>query len=174
LRGSSEAGAAHPALPAVVLLLCFAFFMAAIAPLDFTSIFHKFFPVAVQKVPHKDAVVWADSTAGVYYCANSILFGKTKGEYMTQVNALGNGYQPALGTYCKGPRWSLPPEPRPQAAPPAPTPAVTNQVTPSAGPTPPPSGSPAAASTFENPNYKPQSRNTPPVGSVPTGPYIPH
>lgn len=176
LRGSPEAGATHPALPAVVLLLCFAFFMAAIAPLDFTAIFHKFFPSAVQKVPHKDAVVWVDSTSGVYYCANSIMFAKTKGEYMSQVNALGSGYQPALGTYCKGPKWTPSPVRRPQATPPAPAPAVTKHVAPSASPASPQSGSasPAAPSTFENPNYKPQNKNTPPVGGVAAGSYIPH
>lgn len=176
LRKSAEAGATHPALPAVVLLLCFAFFMAAIAPLDFTSVFHIFFPASAQKVPHQNAVVWVDSTAGVYYCANSIMFGKTKGQYMSQVDALGRGYQPALGTYCTGPKWSVPPDRATQAARSTPAPAVTKHVTPSAAPASPPSGSgsPATPSTFENPNYKPQNKNTPPVGGVATSPYIPH
>ncbi len=103
----SETGAVHPAIPAVILLVSFAVFMAALAPLDFSSIFHKFFPTQIQKVPHQDAAVWVDKTAGVYYCADSIMFGKTQGGYMKQVEALDRGYQPALGTYCTGPAWPL-------------------------------------------------------------------
>lgn len=156
----SEAGAAHPALPAVVLLVCFAFFMAAIAPLDFTAIFHKFFPAQAQKVPHKDATVWVDDSAGVYYCADSIMFGKSRGEYMQQVNALERGYQPALGKYCKGPAWRVPSRPR-SASTPSPAPAVSPASNSSS---PAPAGQP---NTFENPNYKPQKAGTPPVGDLP-------
>jgi hypothetical protein len=143
---SSEAGATHPALPAVVLLVCFAVFMAAIAPLNFTSIFHKFFPAPMEQVPHQNAAVWVDKNSGVYYCAGSIMFGKSQGEYMKQVEALDHGYQPALGTYCAGPAWSLPSH-------------HSATKSPSATPAAPPN-------TFENPNFKPQSRKTPPVGNV--------
>lgn len=107
IQGSSETGAAHPALPAVVLLVFFAVFMAAIAPLNFSSILRKLFPSPLQTVPHQNAAVWVDNNAGVYYCADSIMFGKSKGEYMKQVDALDRGYQPALGTYCSGPAWHL-------------------------------------------------------------------
>ncbi len=153
-----EAGAAHPALPAVVLLVCFAFFMAAIAPLDFTAIYHKFFPVAVQQVPHQNATVWVDNSAGVYYCASSIMFGKSKGAYMSQVDALQRGYQPALGKYCSGP--TLPGVTRSQ-------PERTHSTAPSPAPA---NSSPAPGAqpdTFENPNYKPQHRQTPPMGNLP-------
>jgi hypothetical protein len=101
-----ELGAAHPALPAVVLLVFFAVFMAAIAPLDFTSILRKIFPIPSQTVPHQDSAVWVDANAGVYYCEGSIMFGKSRGRYMRQVDALQQGYQPALGTYCSGPAWN--------------------------------------------------------------------
>jgi hypothetical protein len=105
---SSEAGAAHPALPAVILLVSFAVFMAAIAPLNFSGVLARIFPASVKRSTFPEAVVWIDHSAGVYYCADSIMFGKAKGEYMEQVAALDRGYQPALGTYCKGPKWPLP------------------------------------------------------------------
>ncbi|HVB98070.1 MAG TPA: hypothetical protein VNJ12_01900 [Candidatus Dormibacteraeota bacterium] len=120
-------GATHPALPAVVLLVFFAVFMAAIAPLDFSSIIRKLFPTPAQTVPHQSAAVWVDNNAGVYYCADSIMFGKSKGEYMKQVDALDRGYQPALGTYCTGPDWGLRSQqvPSPAASAPAPTAKTT-------------------------------------------------
>ena len=121
-----ESGATHPALPAVILLIFFAVFMAAIAPLDFSSILQRFFPSPSQTVPHQNAAVWVDNNAGVYYCASSIMFGKTRGEYMRQVDALEHGYQPALGTYCSGPAWHVPVkavQPSPVSAP---KPAVTS------------------------------------------------
>lgn len=120
-----ESGATHPALPAVVLLVSFAVFMAAIAPLDFSSFFRRFMSTPVQKVPHQNATVWVDKSAGVYYCANSIMFGKTVGESMTQVGALDQGYQPALGTYCAGPDW-------PKAQRPSPSPTPDRSAPPSA------------------------------------------
>ena len=164
---TSEVGATHPALPAVILLVSFAVFMAAIVPLDFSTLFHKMFPPTVQRVPHKDAAVWVDSTAGVYYCANSILFGKTQGAYMKQVDALDRGYQPALGTYCAGPAWSLRDE---RVEPGKPTAAqVPAPVT-----VPPPATTPAAPpSAFENPNYKPQTQGLPDAGAGSTLPF-PH
>ncbi|MDE3137537.1 MAG: hypothetical protein KGL59_13250 [Acidobacteriota bacterium] len=158
---SSETGAVHPAVPAVILLVSFAMFMAAIAPLDFTTIFHRFFPTQVQQVPHQDAAVWADKTAGVYYCADSILFGKTQGAYMKQVEALDRGYQPALGTYCSGPAWPLHGQFNKLTAPtPAPTPK-------------PPSAQPASPSPFENPNYKPQAQKNPNPGGGSAQQFIP-
>jgi hypothetical protein len=160
-RSRSETGAVHPAVPAVILLVSFAVFMAAVAPLDFTSIFRKFFPVQIQQVPHKDAAVWVDKTAGVYYCADSIMFGKTQGAYMKQVEALDRGYQPALGTYCTGPAWSLHGEFNKLAAPP------------SAPATKPDAAQPAAPSTFENPNYKPEGRNIPNPGAGSSQQFIP-
>jgi hypothetical protein len=157
----AEAGAVHPAVPAVLLLVSFAVFMAAIAPLDFTSIFHKFFPTQIQKVPHQDAAVWVDKNSGVYYCADSILFGKTQGAYMKQVEALDRGYQPALGTYCSGPAWPLHGE--------------FNKLTQQAAPAPkPPSAQSTAPSTFENPNYKPQGQNNPNPGAGSSQQFIPH
>lgn len=110
-RASSEAGATHPALPAVVLLVSFAVFMAAIAPLNFSAMWNKLFPSTVKKATYPDSVVWVDYSAGVYYCADSMMFGKSKGEYLQQNDALDRGYQPALGTFCQGPKWTLPSQP---------------------------------------------------------------
>ena len=158
----SETGAIHPAVPAVILLVSFAVFMAAVAPLDFSSIFRKFFPTQIQKVPHQEAAVWVDKTAGVYYCADSIMFGKTQGAYMKQVEALDRGYQPALGTYCTGPAWPLHGEFNKLTAPPAapaPKPAAAQSV---------------PSSTFENPNYKPQGRNLPNPAARSSQQFIPH
>lgn len=145
----SETGATHPALPAVILLVSFAVFMAAVAPLDFGSIFHRFFPTAIQNVPHQNAAVWVDKTAGVYYCANSMMFGKTQGAYMKQVEALDRGYQPALGTYCTGPDWDLHSQFNRLSVPAAKTASK------------PANAKPVAPSTFENPNYQPQRGNAP-------------
>jgi hypothetical protein len=160
---SSETGAVHPAVPAVLLLVSFAMFMAAIAPLDFTAVFHKFFPTQLQQVPHQNAAVWANETSGVYYCADSILFGKTKGAYMKQVEALDRGYQPALRSYCTGPAWPLHGEfNKLTVTSPSPTPRL-----PSAQP-------PDSPSPFENPNYKPQGQNSPNPGGGSTQQFIPN
>jgi hypothetical protein len=162
LSRSSETGTVHPAVPAVLLLVSFAMFMAAIAPLDFTAIFHKFFPTQVQQVPHQDAAVWANETSGVYYCADSILFGETKGAYMKQVEALDRGYQPALRSYCTGPAWPLHGEFNKLTAP---SPSSTPNLQ-SAEP-------PNSASPFENPNYKPQGQSSPNSGGGSTQQFIP-
>jgi hypothetical protein len=162
---ASETGATHPALPAVILLVCFAMFMAAIAPLDFSSIFHRYFPSPTQKVPHQNAAVWVDKTAGVYYCASSIMFGKSHGESMRQVEALDRGYQPALGTYCKGPSLSRRIHHVYEAAP-SHSAAAENAS--------PASAAPASPNTFENPDFKPQNRKTPPAGNMPSQPGLPH
>ena len=74
--GSAETGAAHPALPAVILLVSFAVFMAAIAPLNFSGVLAKIFPASVKRSTYPDAVVWVDQSAGVYYCASSIMFSR--------------------------------------------------------------------------------------------------
>ncbi|HEV2387948.1 MAG TPA: hypothetical protein VGS20_11915 [Candidatus Acidoferrales bacterium] len=109
-RFSSETGAMHPALPAVVLLVSFAVFMAAIAPLNFSGVLAKIFPFHPVELQSPNAVVWVSQTAGTYFCADSVMFGKADGKLMKQAEALDNGYQPALGTYCKGPDWPLPRE----------------------------------------------------------------
>ncbi len=162
-RGS-ERGAVHPAIPAVLMLVAFAVFMAAIAPLDFSAILRKLFPPAIPTVPHKQAAVWVDKTSGVYYCSNSVLFGKTPGGYMTQVGALDHGYQPALGTYCSGPAMALPEaevESKPQPQAPA-------KVKGNARPLP-----PVNPSIFENPNYRPEGQKLPGSGNQTTTPLQP-
>jgi hypothetical protein len=107
---SSETGAVHPALPAVILLVSFAVFMAAIAPLDFSGVLEKLFPFHPIQLQKPNAVVWVNQSSGTYFCANSVMFGKADGKLMKQAQALDSGYQPALGTFCTGPDWPLPPE----------------------------------------------------------------
>lgn len=141
---SSEAGAAHPALPAVVLLVSFAVFMAAIAPLDFSGVLNKIFPFHPIKLEKPNAVVWVSQTSGTYFCADSIMFGRADGKLMKQAEALDSGYQPALGTFCSGPDWPLPPQyrrpdgsampPNPLAATPGSLPVADQAVKPSAKP----------------------------------------
>jgi hypothetical protein len=46
--------------------------------------------------------VWADKSAGLYYCPNSTLYGRTQsGRYMSQGEALQTGYAAALNEPCK-------------------------------------------------------------------------
>jgi hypothetical protein len=46
--------------------------------------------------------VWADKSAGLYYCPNSTLYGRTpSGQYMSQGQALQSGYGAALNEPCK-------------------------------------------------------------------------
>jgi hypothetical protein len=46
--------------------------------------------------------VWADRSAGVYYCPNSTLYGHTQsGQYMSQGEALQTGYAAALNEPCR-------------------------------------------------------------------------
>jgi hypothetical protein len=46
--------------------------------------------------------VWASKDAGAYYCDGSRFYGHGSGSYMKQGDALTDGYQPAMGQYCKG------------------------------------------------------------------------
>jgi hypothetical protein len=118
----------HPALPAVIFLVSIAVFAAAIAPINFAALYHRFFPIQYQTLPHQNAAVWVVDSSGVYYCAGSVMFGKARGRYMKQVEALDRGYQPALNKYCAGPDLrgpsQLTPLPPVAAAAPAPNPPL--------------------------------------------------
>jgi hypothetical protein len=46
--------------------------------------------------------VWADKSAGIYYCPDSTLYGRTQsGQYVTQGEALQGGYSPSLNEPCR-------------------------------------------------------------------------
>ena len=46
--------------------------------------------------------VWSYKKTGLYYCADSKLYGKVKpGAYMTQEKALESGYRPARQSPCR-------------------------------------------------------------------------
>ena len=59
-------------------------------------------PAFAQSQGNPDVQVWVNTKSGVYHCPGSQWYGKTKqGTYMTQAQALGNGYRPAYGKYCQ-------------------------------------------------------------------------
>jgi hypothetical protein len=111
-RKSNEAGAMLPVVSGlvVVLVVSFAVFMAAIAPLRFLPVLYRIFPHHTKPLTNPNAVVWISKTAGTYFCADSVMFGKGDGSYMKQAKALDSGYQPALGAFCTGPEWPIPAE----------------------------------------------------------------
>ena len=46
--------------------------------------------------------IWANKRSGLYYCPDSKLYGKlTPGTYMSQSEAIKNGYQPATNQECR-------------------------------------------------------------------------
>jgi len=46
--------------------------------------------------------IWANKRSGLYYCPDSKLYGKlTPGVYMTQDEAIKDGYQPATQKACR-------------------------------------------------------------------------
>ena len=55
--------------------------------------------VASQKSSIK---IWANSRSGLYYCPDSKLYGKlAPGTYMSQSEAIQDGYQPAANQACQ-------------------------------------------------------------------------
>lgn len=60
------------------------------------------FAPRAQRVTTSSAVrVWVNERSGLYYCTQSVLFGKiTPGQYMVQGNALQKGYRPAEEEPC--------------------------------------------------------------------------
>ena len=55
--------------------------------------------VASEKSPVK---IWANQRSGLYYCPDSKLYGKlTPGTYMSQSEAIQNGFQPATNQTCR-------------------------------------------------------------------------
>jgi hypothetical protein len=58
--------------------------------------------VPTQSQGNPRARVWVNTESGVYHCAGSQWYGKTKhGKYMWQKNALAAGYRPANDTVCE-------------------------------------------------------------------------
>ena len=46
--------------------------------------------------------VWVNKSTGIYYCPDSAPYGRSEpGAYMTQGEAVQNGYSPALGEPCE-------------------------------------------------------------------------
>ena len=62
------------------------------------------FPRTPQAVGEKSSTtkIWANQRSGLYYCPDSKLYGKiTPGTYMSQSEAIQNGYQPAVDQSCR-------------------------------------------------------------------------
>jgi hypothetical protein len=52
--------------------------------------------------PNPTTLVWVAKGTGFYYCPDSALYGKASpGVPMKQADALAQGYQPAVGRYCR-------------------------------------------------------------------------
>jgi hypothetical protein len=100
-----EQGASSPTLPAVLLIILFAFVMATVAPVNFNRLLHRllpFLPSDKQVLSPQDAgaLVWVVRQSGTYYCSESEFYGQGAGDFMRQADALERGYQPALARYC--------------------------------------------------------------------------
>ncbi|GEM_PF-1087298 len=103
--GQGERGASSPTLPAVLLIILFAFVMATVAPVNFNRLLHRllpFLPSDKQVLSPQDAgaIVWVVQQSGTYYCSDSEFYGQGAGQFMKQGEALERGYQPALTRYC--------------------------------------------------------------------------
>ena len=63
----------------------------------------QLFQPAPKAVSEKSSVkIWANRRSGLYYCPDSKLYGKLMpGAYMSQSEAIQNGYQPAANQSCR-------------------------------------------------------------------------
>ena len=55
----------------------------------------------VNQFMNATVIVWANQQTGNYYCEDSWGYGKGRGTFMKQGEALTDGYQPELAQYCK-------------------------------------------------------------------------
>lgn len=55
-----------------------------------------------QTVKSSDVKIWVNTKSGVYHCPDTRWYGNTKqGEYMSESEAVRNGYHPAGGKSCE-------------------------------------------------------------------------
>ncbi|HXJ95133.1 MAG TPA: hypothetical protein VMT20_20015 [Terriglobia bacterium] len=68
-----------------------------------SSLFSGLMPGKTERNALNESVkVWVSSRSGLYYCADSTLFGKVSpGVYMAQGEALQKGYRPAEEQPCR-------------------------------------------------------------------------
>jgi hypothetical protein len=59
-------------------------------------------PAIAQSQGNPSVRVWVNTKSGVYHCPGSQWYGTTKkGSFMSQGEALKNGFRPAYGRYCQ-------------------------------------------------------------------------
>jgi hypothetical protein len=57
---------------------------------------------AVTDARGQDVKVWVNTSSKVFHCPGTQWYGTTKkGEYMTEADAIRNGYRPAGGNMCE-------------------------------------------------------------------------
>jgi hypothetical protein len=63
--------------------------------------FHGALATVEPPAMNPTVLVWTNRNTGIYYCADSRLYGRAPGEFRKQGEALTAGYQPVFGKYCK-------------------------------------------------------------------------
>ncbi len=70
--------------------------------LNLPSLSELFRPTPKVTTEKSSVKIWANQRSGLYYCPDSKLYGKlTPGTYMSQTEAIQNGYQPASSQECR-------------------------------------------------------------------------
>ena len=70
--------------------------------LNLPSLRQLFEPAPTASTPKSSVKIWAHQRSGLYYCPDSKFYGKlTPGAYMSQSEAIQNGYQPAANQSCR-------------------------------------------------------------------------
>jgi len=86
-------------IPAVLLIVG----LVVVYPyLNLPSLSRLFQPTPKAASEKSSAKIWANQRSGLYYCPDSKFYGKlTPGTYMSQSEAIQNGYQPAANQACR-------------------------------------------------------------------------
>jgi len=70
--------------------------------LNLPSLSWLFQPTPKAASEKSSTKIWANQRSGLYYCPDSKFYGKlTPGTYMSQSEAIQNGYQPAANQACR-------------------------------------------------------------------------
>jgi len=70
--------------------------------LNMPSVSQLFQPTPKVETEKSSVKIWAHQRSGLYYCPDSKFYGKiTPGVYMSQSEAIQNGYTPAANQNCR-------------------------------------------------------------------------
>ena len=70
--------------------------------LKLPSLRQLFEPTPAATKPKSTVKIWANQRSGLYYCPDSQFYGKVKpGVYMSESEAIQNGFQPAGNKACR-------------------------------------------------------------------------